>query len=399
MERGIKVSFQVTDEEKVYKFDRSEKNTLLCTVSNGIISCEIYYDFKEKPLLMTSEISKNDEVELILMPHRTELYINGVLKDEEWPVGKCLFEPENGCGAISEYTQPLDNNPKPAVLGTFENAFGWKPEKNVFVGDCMPYVNDNRYHVLYLKDRHHHRSKWGLGAHQWEHISTADFKTWQIHPMAVSITEQIEGSICTGSWIKKDDTQYLFYTVRMADGSSAPIKRSVSSDGYNFVKDDAFSMVLSEKYHGNAARDPKVVLDSDGIYHMFLTTALTENGHGCLAHLVSEDLTNWSECENPIYVHEDGNQPECPDYIEYNGYYYLIYSIKGKAHYLYSKEPFENWTAPENPIIPCSSVPKGAVWNGKIVFTGFELDKGGHYAGTMVFKSAMNDENGVLIFE
>ena len=71
MERGIKVSFQVTDEEKVYKFDRSEKNTLLCTVSNGIISCEIYYDFKEKPLLMTSEISKNDEVELILMPHRT----------------------------------------------------------------------------------------------------------------------------------------------------------------------------------------------------------------------------------------------------------------------------------------------------------------------------------------
>ena len=105
----------------------------------------------------------------------------------------------------------------------------------------------------------------------------------------------------------------------------------------------------------------------------------------------------WEECETPIYTHNDSEQPECPDYIEYNGYYYLIYSIGAKAHYMYSKEPFGPWIIPENPIIPCSSVPRGAIWNNKIIFTGF-IGKG-VYAGTMKFKSAVNNKNGVLFFE
>ena len=261
----------------------------------------------------------------------------------------------------------------------------------------MPYVSDDRYHVLYLKDRHHHRSKWGNGAHQWEHISTNDFKTWEIHPMAVEITEPYEGSICTGSWVKKDNTDYLFYTVRMANHSSAPIRRSISKDGYHFEKDNDFSIVLSSKYHGESARDPKVILSDDGLYHMFLTTSLIIEKKGCLAHLISKDLYEWEETENPIYIANSSDQPECPDYIKYNGYYYLVFSLRSKAHYMISQKPLDGWRMPENPIIPCDSVPKGAVWNDKIIFTGFQPING--YAGTMTFATATNDENGVLIFE
>ena len=114
-----------------------------------------------------------------------------------------------------------------------------------------------------------------------------------------------------------------------------------------------------EKYHAPSARDPKIVLGKDGLYHMFMTTSLVSENKGCLAHLTSKDLSIWNECDEPIYVHEDDNQPECPDYIEYNGYYYLIYSIGGSAHYMLSKEPFGPWITPDNPIIPYSSVPKG----------------------------------------
>ena len=64
---------------------------------------------------------------------------------------------------------------------------------------------------------------------------------------------------------------------------------------------------------------------------------------------------------------------------------------------MYSAEPFGPWTIPQNPIIPCSCVPKGAVWNNKIIFTGFDGE--GKYAGKMDFKVAVNDQNGVLIFE
>ena len=72
---------------------------------------------------------------------------------------------------------------------------------------------------------------------------------------------------------KKYDTHYLFYTVRMADNSSAPIRRSVSKDGYHFDKDNDFSIILSKKYNGESARDPKVISADDGLYHMFLTTS------------------------------------------------------------------------------------------------------------------------------
>lgn len=396
----MKIEFKASCENACLYSIKNDIKTFECNISNNNINCNIYYDFNEKPLSLQSDIQKNDTVKIILMPFRIELWVNSALKDEEWPAGNCLFEKgdeikSNISVSVSDYS--YEKNIQPAVIGTFENASGWKPEENVFVGDCMPYVCDNRYHVLYLKDRHHHRSKWCKGAHQWEHISTHDFKTWEIHPMAVEITEPYEGSICTGSWIKKDDADYLFYTVRMADGSSAPIRRSISKDGFHFDKDNYFSIILSKKYNGESARDPKVILADDGLYHMFLTTSLEDKQKGCLAHLVSKDLSKWEETENPIYISETSDQPECPDYIKYNGYYYLIFSLIGKAHYMVSKNPLDGWIMPKNPIIPCSSVPKGAVWNDKIIFTGFKPENG--YAGTMTFASATNDENGILIFE
>lgn len=398
MNNNLKISFKLTEETGFLYLGKSGEETLSCTVSDGKIICRVFYDFSVKPLIMSSKASINDTIEIVLMPHRIELWVNSSLKDEEWPAGNRLFDISDTVKSgldivVEEYIQEKPD--LPTVIDEFQNAEGWQPEENVFVGDCMPYVCDNRYHVLYLKDRHHHGSKWGLGAHQWEHISTEDFKTWQIHPTAIAIDDIMEGSICTGSWIKKGDTYYLFYTVRMSDRSAAPIKRCISKDGYHFTKDKSFSLVLSEKYHRPSVRDPKVVLSKDGLFHMFLTTSIQNKG--CLAHLISEDLTIWKECEKPIFTNKDNDQPECPDYIKYNGYYYLIYSIKGESHYMYSKEPFGTWIIPENPIIPCSSVPKGAVYGDKIIFTGFV--KKGEYAGTMTFKSAINHKNGVLIFE
>ena len=129
---------------------------------------------------------------------------------------------------------------------------------------------------------------------------------------------------------------------------------------------------------------------------MFLTTALTETGKGCLAHFVSEDMEKWEDVGTPIYVSPTKDQPECPDYFRYKGKYYLVFSLCGKAHYMISEKPFEDFREPENSIIPCESVPKGAEWDGKLIFTGFK--RMGGYAGSMTFKAATADENGELIF-
>jgi hypothetical protein len=62
-----------------------------------------------------------------------------------------------------------------------------------------------------------------------------------------------------------------------------------------------------------------------------------------------------------------------------------------------SDKPFEGFVMPKDPIIPCESVPKGAEWEGKLVFTGFQRVNG--YAGIMTLKTATANETGELVFE
>lgn len=399
MNTNLLLSFPIPENGGSYLVKRGDTSALALCAIDGTVTATVTYDYSEIPLSLSAKAAVGDTVSLILLSYRIELRINDRLADEEWPAGVRLYSPSLPAEGtlsvtVSDYV-PVQKS-FPTVLSSFENAQGWRPEETVFVGDCMPYVEDERYHVLYLKDRRHHKSKWKLGAHQWEHISTADFRTWNVHPTAVEITSPEEGSICTGSQIRYNGTDYLFYTVRMADFSPARICRSYAKDGYHFRKDPSFCFTLSEKYTGASARDPKIVLDDNGLFHMILTTSLSEEKRGCLAHLVSKDLNEWTELEAPIYISEDETEPECPDYIRYRGRYYLIFSLKSKAHYLYSERPFDGWKAPKDPIIPCSSVPKGAIWNDEIVFTGFE--RLGGYAGTMTFRTATTDDNGEFSF-
>ena len=397
---NLKIEFVVEELPLYFVSYKNGRKTLETEAVDGILTVSVQYDYDRRPLALNGEINVGDKVEVILLHHRLELYINGELKDEEWQSGKRLFEmgdvfvPDVSI-EVTEYLEKISEIPD--VLASFENAEGWFPGNGIFVGDCMPYRRGNEYHVLYLKDRHHHKSKWEMGAHQWEHISTLDFKTWRIHPMAVPITDPTEGSICTGSWINNGDKEYLYYTIRMGRGMPAPIRRSVSNDGYHFEKDFDFGFTISDKYNRAIARDPKVIKGEDGLFHMFLTTSLNKEGNGCLAHYVSEDMEKWEDFGNPIYVVLSTDHPECPDYFKYNGKYYLIFSLKGKAHYMLSDKPFEDFVMPDDPIIPCASVPKCAEWKGRLIFVGF---KGiGGYGGSMTFKAAISNEDGKLIFE
>ena len=394
---GLELAFSVTAPQGVI----SALPAFKAEITDGRLTVSVgYAGARGDSLSLNARVTCPAKVRVRLLAYRIELWVNDRLCDEEWPYGECLVD-EN-CRFTGDFAVSLarfyeDLPPEPGVLSTFTNAAGWQPENDVFVGDCMPYVHGGRYHVLYLKDRHHHKSKWGLGAHQWEHISSADFASWDVHPMAVEITDPKEGSICTGSWIENGGAEYLYYTVRTTDGSPAPICRSVSKDGLHFEKDSGFAFTLSPRYKGASARDPKLIRDENGLFHMLVTTSLVNEKRGCLAHLISSDLSVWKEEDAPIYISKDGTEPECPDYIAFGGHYYLIYSLHGSAHYLYSSKPFEGWQEPKQPVIPCESVPKGAVWQNKLVFAGFSRIEG--YAGKMTFRTAAAAPSGELVFD
>jgi len=408
MNNFIKLSFKIPDKNSSVVSMKNDVEALKLVFENGYLMCLIRYDFNERPLTLISPANGGDSVEMILMSFRNELWINGKLCDEEWPAGNRFYDIDDiitGDFEVKAELYEYTKKDEPTIIDTFTNAEGWHPEENVFVGDCMPFYDEGRYHVLYLKDRRHHSSKWSLGAHQWAHISTNDFINWQIHPLAVEITDQSEASICTGSWIKHDGVHYLYYTVRNNDfyeerfnnNSPASVHRSISHDGYHFEKDRDFSVTLSKNFHGPTARDPKIIMDENGIFHMLVTTTYMPEDRGCLAHLTSEDLVNWTELNDPVYISDDPEQPECPDCFKYGDYYYILGSIRGKAHYMYSRTAFKDWIIPDERVIPCSSVPKGAIWKDKVIFTGFNAIGG--YGGSMTFTSAYQNDKGELIFE
>lgn len=392
---ALSLSFEVTKNESLI-----EEKGISAVFNGGEILIKLYYDYSDKPLQLKANCKQGDKISLLFFKARIELCVNGITADEEWPYGNALYdikklEKKYSVKEAEEYHFKEEY---------FSNVQGWRPGKGVFVGDCMPFSDGRTFHIFYLKDRHHHSSKWGKGAHQWAHISTEDFKVWKTHPLAIKIDDQNEGSICTGSVYKKDDEYYAFYSVRRMDGKSSPICRAISEDGSSFKKDNKFSIGLSDKYRQDNIRDPKVWRDGDGLYHMIVTTSLkTDDGNwqGCLAQLVSKDFNNWKETE-PFQLGEKYPfdfsspweiEPECPDYFKFGDYYYLC----SRSEYSFSKNPFGPFTAPENNTIDCGYVPKMAIWNGKMIFAGFIWSNEG-YAGTLKIAQAIQKSDGTLEF-
>lgn len=65
---------------------------------------------------------------------------------------------------------------------------------------------------------------------------------------------------------------------------------------------------------------------------------------GYLVHLISKDLKDWKEIESLLTGQVA--TPECSDYFQWNGWYYLLYSTGGDTYYVKSKKPYGPWEYP-----------------------------------------------------
>ena len=382
---------------------------------DGKLSVSLFYDARKDPLTMQTPASDRDPARIELLPYRVSLFVGDSLADENWPIGDL---PLDGAVSVGDMKITVSDLPEkeeaPAVLRSGLD-FADIRMPGVNIGDCMPfsYGDDGRFHLFCLYDRHHHYSKWGLGAHQWAHASTSDLKHWDEHPMAIPITDPIEGSICTGSTIRNADGAVekfsSWYAVRMSDGSPARMTRSASEDCIHWHKTGEF-FTLPERYDGPSARDPKAIYNG-GKYHLLITTSLKATGEGCLAHLVSDhsDMHDFTDL-GPVLITKqkkwpDGTpyfeQPECPDWFSMGDFFYLVWSEGGRARYAFAKTPFgdEGWTIPEDNVIDCGNVAKSALcpWNGERVFVGFTPEGG--YAGGAVAARTVQNPDGTLGFE
>lgn len=399
------LNFNVPEQEgEILHISNDDRSIIQARKEDGMLTVSVLFDAKETPVILTGCATQKDSVRICNEHYKISLYINDTLWDEDWPIGNvALGGAECKQVATEVYFEdyiPEKKYPVKSVIRSFKYAQNFKPDgHNVRAGDCMPFYHDGTFHLFYLFDRRAHQSKWGLGAHQWAHISTKDLVNWDEHPLAIAVDKQEEGSICTGSVVFFNGVYYAYYAVRMYDGSPAELTWSTSKDGIHFEKSGK-TFSLSSPYEPASARDPKVFRDDEGLFHMLVTTSLVSEGgnRGCLAHAVSEDLINWTQRE-PIVVLDIEDQPECCDYFYKNGLYYLTYCNYGLAHYFSSKEPFGPWTVPENNLVAHDKyiVPKMAFWkDGRIIFAG-TISEGG-FGGHVRFYEAKQRADGTLEF-
>jgi len=401
----ITVHWDTRDEKKDLLITDTEGNMVIHgKVCRGNIAVLAQFDSHPRPLRLSAEtVPAEHEICLLYTITRLALYVDGCLHDEEFPMGNIRM---NG--------SRIDSLPGPFYLdistdrfhtdfedggGSIDGLLNWKPDyPGLNCGDGMPFTHGRDYHLFFLLDRRRANSKWCNLAHRIGHLISHDLQHWTYLPMAVNLEHQREACISTGSAIYFKGKYYIFYGIRMMDGSPTRISCSVSEDGIHFQR-TPYSVSLKEPYHMSSARDPHVFCGDDDRMHMTITTSIrTADGwRGCLAHLVSGDGMTWEQQDTPIIqltdadfqIRSDPNdlsviwehpgegmsvsrrdlqetelpcdtnaQPECSDYFMLGEWYYLTYNLFGYSRYYMSKNPFGPWIRPE---INCLSTPRHRV--------------------------------------
>ena len=156
------------------------------------------------PLALLKQPGGKHDIVLNFSGVRWTMFVDGQLLDNDFPFGYPTWTEKNTWKLDAEFVSKAEIflpaiKPAEELAKTRETApiQYWTPHgHNNWVGDVVSFFHKGRYHVFYLFDRRHHESKFGQGAHYFEHISTTDFKTWTEHEAATPLEEQWE---CIGT--------------------------------------------------------------------------------------------------------------------------------------------------------------------------------------------------------
>lgn len=220
-------------------------------------------------------------------------------------------------------------------------------EWNCHAGDVMNFYRDGVYHLLYLRDRRHHGSRNGQGAHDIRQLTTTDLIHWREEEPVAEITTPWM-SYGTGTMLWHDGKYYMVYgyhteryqgaqeqvecTLDGETGTFLPLScgdilragklpagasYSVSEDGVHFTPG-------GELYH--PGRNPSTYAMPDGkvrVYAGYMGNGIWESdGFGLPFRDAGEDFT---------FVDRSvmKNTTECPSFFTWGGYSYLVIGFTG----------------------------------------------------------------------
>jgi len=354
---------------------------------------------------------------------KLELFIDGVLLDEEFPLGElrqnsapCLIgaafendEIKSGFHGMIDHAalwnRALSDDEiaklsggksetkrrELEILGKEKDRMQYYRPRghNTRAGDCIPFFHDDTYHLFYLIVRRNRHSKWqcGHGGLQIYHASTKDLIHWEHHPIAIPLTEQWESWLGTGAFAYHNGLYYAFYLTpnMLKELNYGGIQLATSVDGIHFKKEEPHPFMRGG--------DCEIYQDNEtGLFHMLKIGEHTDDGKISLKRLVSNDLRKWEEAEEPFIVADASFSPQiCPHLFEWNGLYYFI---AGRGVWM-SENQFGPWELHTPSRLDLLSVPKTAAFTeNRRIFAGFLGDRG--WGGNLVFRELIQNGDGTL---
>ena len=270
----------------------TEHNLLRQDVANAVM----------RPCFPIALIGPTDwhDIVVCLTGPKLMLYVDGVLVDEEYPIGKTRERAlpfligaghEKGklqtgfsgwIDHVAIWNRPLTpgeivslsggadqvHRRELAIIGDESPSMQYfRPRgHNRKAGDCIPYwdAQTNTFRLFYLILRRNMHSKWdgGHGGLEIWQASTQDLRRWQHHPVTIPITAQWEAWNGTGAVAFHRGVYHWFYPTPCYEPqlSFGGIQHAVSKNGVHFTK--------TEPHPFLPGGDCEIYQDEQGLFHM-----------------------------------------------------------------------------------------------------------------------------------
>jgi len=266
-----------------------------------------------------------------------------------------------GCGEGGE--KELDVDPTDKDFSTLrspssqENAYDYKfnflPEKDSegqgFVGDTMPYYENGKYYIYYLKDQGDSYN------HSIYLTTTSDFVTYEERQEVILESDHgtaQDSMIGTGSVVKVGEKYYFFYTGH--NGSRDPHETIMVAEGTSptdFTKKAGWEIQPpAELGQRNDFRDPQAYYDvATDTITLTITAAQNDIARVC-KYTLKGDLTNAEYggliYTNPENIVGDCWNLECSDTFKIGDKWYLTFSAQdGTLWYTTADTQYGPYTA------------------------------------------------------
>jgi len=206
--------------------------------------------------------------------------------------------------------------------------------RNGRFGDPKPIVHDGRTHVFFQNSPRPD----AFETMRWAHVVSDDLVRWTT--LQDALVPDADGPDAFGCWtgcvIRHGGRFHAFYTgVGAPYGGRQTVCHAESDDLIHWRKDPANPLVtpVAPFATGPSAawRDPQLRRTADGGFEMVLTAELDRGPkalRACVARLLSEDLRSW-RVDGVLHHPADVHRCECPEVVELDGRYVLLYSDYG----------------------------------------------------------------------